>query len=76
MYLLYEKGQDLSESFSAQVSMFCDASSESYGGCLEFNTHHTSEGKRPVIKGKGTCSRYSTDVGRSSQPHVYFRKVF
>ena len=69
--LLNGKGQDLSESFSVEVSMFCDASSEGYGGYLEFDSHYTSEGKRSVINESSTCSKDSTDVGRSSKPHVF-----
>ena len=45
-----KKGQDLSESFSAEVSMFCDASREDYSGYLVFDNHYTPEGKRPVKK--------------------------
>ena len=69
--LLNEKGQDLSESFSVEVSMFCDASSEGYGGYLEFESHYTSEGKRSVINESSTCSKDSMDVGRSDKPHVF-----
>ena len=69
--LLNEKGQDLSESFIVEVSMFCDASSEGYGGYLEFESHYTSEGKRSIINESRTCSKDSLDVGRSDKPHVF-----
>ena len=56
---------------ACEVSMVCDARSEGYGGYLEFDSHYTSEGKRSVINESSTCSKDSTDVGRSSKPHFF-----
>ena len=56
---------------ACEVSIVCDARSEGYGGYLEFDSHYTSEGKRSVINESSTCSKDSTDVGRSSKPHFF-----
>ena len=53
-----------------KVLMFCDASSEGYGGYLEFGNHNTSEGKLSVMKDKGIYL-YSKDVGKSGQCYVF-----
>ena len=56
---------------ACEVSMVCDARSEGYGGYLGFDSHYASEGKRSVINESSTCSKDSTDVGRSSKPHFF-----
>ena len=68
---LNEKGQDFTESFKAEVSMFCDASQDGYGGYLEYNRFSMLEGVSSVAQSQRDIPEVrSRVVGRVVSPEA------
>lgn len=57
---LNSKGRDISENTSFEVALFCDASSEGYGGYLESNIPYYTDRRQGKGKSRiyGLCRRF------------------